>query len=244
MAHLATVGLAQRQRRGRSCTPSWSSATLLADFDELWPERFNNKTNGVTPRRWLLYANPRLTAPASPRASARDWIDRDLRELRQLDAPRTTTGRSSRRCRRSSRPTSATWPVLVRRRTGVELPPDAMFVVQVKRIHEYKRQLLACLQVDRPLPASSSAIPDADVVPRAYIFAGKAAAGYAMAKLHIKLINDVAAVINGDPAVQRPAGRGVPAQLRRVAGPVRSSPPPTSRCRSPPRARRPRAPAT
>ena len=89
----------------------------------------------------------------------------------------------------------------MRRRTGVELPPDAMFVVQVKRIHEYKRQLLACLQIVAHYLALKRD-PGADDVPRAYIFAGKAAPGYAMAKLHIRLLNDVAAVINADPAVR------------------------------------------
>ena len=91
--------------------------------------------------------------------------------------------------------------MLVQRRLGVELPPEAMFVAQVKRFHEYKRQLLACFQViAHYLKIKNN--PDIDVVPRVYLFAGKAAAGYTMAKLHIKLINDVAAVVNSDPVVQ------------------------------------------
>jgi starch phosphorylase len=91
--------------------------------------------------------------------------------------------------------------VLVGRRLDIELPPEAMFVAQIKRIHEYKRQLLACLQaIAHYLKLKRE--PEADEVPRVYLFAGKAAAGYAMAKLHIKLINDVAAVINDDPVVQ------------------------------------------
>ena len=89
----------------------------------------------------------------------------------------------------------------MQRRIGVELPTDAMFVVQIKRIHEYKRQLLACLQVIAHYLALKRSA-ELDAVPRVYLFAGKAAAGYAMAKLHIKLINDVAAVINGDPEMR------------------------------------------
>jgi starch phosphorylase len=89
----------------------------------------------------------------------------------------------------------------VQRRTGVELPPEAMVVIQIKRFHEYKRQLLACFQIVAHYMALKRD-PGMDTTPRAYIFAGKAAPGYAMAKLHIKLINDVAAVINADPAVR------------------------------------------
>src|SRR5262249_40373349 len=90
---------------------------------------------------------------------------------------------------------------LVRHRTGVALSPDAMFVVQIKRIHEYKRQLLACLQIVAHYLALKRD-PDGATVPRAYLFAGKAAPGYQMAKLHIRLINDVSGVNNTDPAVR------------------------------------------
>ena len=156
----------------------------------------------MTPRRWLLYANPRLTRLISSRIGS-GWID--LPELGRLKgaARRSATTRTSwTRCTRSSRRTSATLAELVRHRTGVALSADAMFVVQVKRIHEYKRQLLACLQIVAHYLALKREPEPADAVPRAYLFAGKAAPGYAMAKLHIRLINDVAAVINGDPDVR------------------------------------------
>jgi starch phosphorylase len=128
------------------------------------------------------------------------WIDRDLRELRQIagladDHPFLEALAAVKQTNKRD------LAVFVQRRTGIELPPEAMFVVQVKRIHEYKRQLLACLQVIAHY-LEIKRHPEVETVPRVYLFAGKAAAGYAMAKLHIKLINDVAAVINSDPVVQ------------------------------------------
>jgi len=197
MAHLATAGSHSVNGVARLHSDLVKSE-LLSDFHELWPERFNNKTNGVSPRRWLLYSNPRLTRLISSRLGG-DWIDRDLRELRSLaslagDQPFLEALHGVKRANKRD------FAGLVRRRTGVTLPADAMHVVQVKRFHEYKRQLLACLQVISHY-LKLKRHPEVDAVPRAYIFAGKAAPGYAMAKLHIKLINDVAAVINGDPAV-------------------------------------------
>jgi starch phosphorylase len=198
MAHLATVGSRRVNGVARLHT-ELLKRELLADFHELWPERFLNQTNGVSARRWLLYANPRLTALVASRIGT-DFIDRDLGGLQQVaslasDRPfLDALGRVKRDNKRDL-------AVLVRRLTGVELPADAMYVVQVKRIHEYKRQLLACLQVIAHYLRLKRA-PEADTVPRAFVFAGKAAAGYATAKLHIRLINDVAAVVNGDPAVQ------------------------------------------
>jgi starch phosphorylase len=172
---------------------------LLPDFHDLWPERFGNKTNGVSPRRFVLYANPRLTQLVSSRIGSA-WIDRDLGELSRisdLESDQPFLEALSQVKRANKRDLA----VLVRRLTGVDLPPQAMFVVQIKRIHEYKRQLLACLRVIS-LYLKLKRDPGADVAPRAFVFAGKAAAGYAMAKLHIKLINDVAAVVNSDPAVR------------------------------------------
>jgi glycogen phosphorylase len=173
--------------------------SVLGDFYQLHPERFNNKTNGVSPRRWVLYSNPRLTRLLSSRLGS-DWIDRDLARLKQIeryadDEPFLEALAGVKRANKRE------LGVLVRRRVGVELPDDAMFVVQIKRIHEYKRQLLACLQVVAHY-LELKKHPERDAVPRAYIFGGKAAASYTMAKLHIRLLNDVAAVINGDPEVQ------------------------------------------
>jgi len=197
MAHLATVGAHSINGVAKLHT-ELVKTELLSDFCRLWPERFNNKTNGVTPRRWLLYANPRLTKLISLRIGS-SWIDRDLEDLVRLEAhsddPDLLEGLWSVK-KANKRHLAA----LVRETTGVELPRGAMYVVQVKRIHEYKRQLLAILQVIAQY-LQIKRDPRAEVVPRAYLFAGKAAPGYAMARLHIKLINDVAAVINADPTV-------------------------------------------
>ncbi len=197
MAHLATVGSHSVNGVAQLHT-DLVKRDLFPDFYELWPEKFNNKTNGVSPRRWLAYSNPRLTELIASRIGS-GFIDKDLGELKQIrtleqDRPflEALTGvkRANKRDLRA----------LVSRTNGVELPDEAMYVVHVKRIHEYKRQLLACLQVIAQY-LKIKRNPEADVVPRAYLFAGKAAAGYAMAKLHIKLINDVADVINSDPVV-------------------------------------------
>jgi starch phosphorylase len=198
MAHLASVGshsingVAQLHTR-------LLETSVLRDFHQLFPERFNNKTNGVSPRRWVLYSNPELIALISSRIGS-DWIDRDLVKLQQIaryvdDVPFLEALAAVKRGNKLEMAN------LVQRRTGVELTTDAMFVVQIKRIHEYKRQLLTCLQiVSHYLKLKND--PGLDAVPRAYVFAGKASAGYTMAKLHIRLLNDVAAVVNSDPEMQ------------------------------------------
>ncbi len=197
MAHLATVGSHSINGVAELHTELLKTE-LLSDFHELWPNRFNNKTNGVTPRRWVLYANPRLTKLLSSRLGT-EWIDRDLEQLRAISAYAEDDAflDALAAVKQANKLDLAK---IVRQRIGVTLSPDAMFVVQIKRFHEYKRQLLAALE----LVATYAALkrdPGADFQPRAYVFAGKAAPGYAMAKLHIKLINDIASVINGDPAV-------------------------------------------
>jgi starch phosphorylase len=201
MAHLATVG-AHSVNGVAKMHSDLVKAQLLPDFYELWPERFNNKTNGVTPRRWILHSNPRLTRLLSSVLGSA-WIDSpDLTRLQALTAHADdqdlleglfAVKQANKR----------ELVGLIRQRLGIELPPDAMFVAQIKRIHEYKRQLLACLQIISHYLALKRD-PDgmAAAVPRVYLFAGKAAPGYLMAKLHIRLLNDVAAVINTDPAVR------------------------------------------
>ena len=198
MAHLATVG-SHSVNGVAKIHSDLVTAHLLTDFYELLPERFNNKTNGVSPRRWVLYSNPRLTRLISSRLGS-DWIDRDLRLLKDLvrfadDKPFLESLNQVKKANKRD------LAVYVQKTLGIELPDEAMFVVQVKRIHEYKRQLLACLQaISAYLQLKKN--PEADFVPRVYLFAGKAAPGYTMAKLHIKFINDVAAVINSDPVAQ------------------------------------------
>jgi starch phosphorylase len=200
MAHLATVG-SHSVNGVAQLHSDLLQRYLLADFHALWPERFNNKTNGVAPRRWILHANPRLAKLLSSKLGP-GWID--LPELTRLQALRAYADDQPlldalHAVKQENKRDGAE---LVRRRTGVELPADAMFVVQIKRFHEYKRQLLACLQIVSHYLALKRGNADAAATPRAYIFAGKAAPGYMMAKLHVRLLNDVASVINADPAVR------------------------------------------
>jgi starch phosphorylase len=197
MAHLATVGSHSVNGVAQLHT-ELVVRNLFPDFHDLWPEKFNNKTNGVSPRRWMLYSNPRLAHLITSRIGS-SWIDKDLGDLKQIrqfenDRPFLEALAGVKRANKRD------LRALVGRRINVELPDEAMFVVHVKRIHEYKRQLLACLQVIAQY-LKIKRNPEIDVVPRAYLFAGKAAAGYTTAKLHIKLINDVAEVINADPVV-------------------------------------------
>ncbi|MEY8879649.1 MAG: glycogen/starch/alpha-glucan family phosphorylase, partial [Leptothrix sp. (in: b-proteobacteria)] len=172
-------------------------ASIFADFAHLWPERFNNKTNGVTPRRWLAQANPGLAALIDQRIG-RGWR-RHLDELAGLRHAIDLPGflGAFRRVKRQNKERLAAH---VLKQLGVVLNPDALFDVQVKRIHEYKRQLLNLLHVVTRYQAIL-ANPDAAWVPRVVVFAGKAASAYHMAKLVIQLINDVAATVNSDPRV-------------------------------------------
>ena len=171
---------------------------LFHDFDHLWPGKFNNKTNGVTPRRWLLASNPEL-ARALTEVIGPAWIT-DGRVLRQLE-PLAEDAGFRRLFRSVKRENKARLAEIVKAENGLTLDLDSIFDVQVKRIHEYKRQLLAILRV-----ASEYLLMKADPtykpVPRSYLFGGKAAPGYAMAKQIIKLINAVGDVVNHDVAIQ------------------------------------------
>ncbi|MEY8879105.1 MAG: glycogen/starch/alpha-glucan phosphorylase, partial [Leptothrix sp. (in: b-proteobacteria)] len=196
MAYLAVV--ASHSVNGVSALHSeLMKQSIFADFAALWPERFNNKTNGVTPRRWLAQANPGLAALLDQRLG-KGW----RRQLDQLEGLRHSVDipgflGAFRRVKRKNKERLAR---LVLQQVGVNLSPDALFDVQVKRIHEYKRQLLNVLHVITRYQRIL-ANPDANWVPRAVVFAGKAASAYHMAKLVIKLINDVARTVNNDPRV-------------------------------------------
>ncbi len=170
---------------------------VLKDFYALWPHKFSNKTNGVTPRRWMVLANPRLTRLISD-AIGTDWV-KDLGRLRALE-PLADDAAFAARWRAVKRANKHHFAVFVRQQTGVGIDPDALFDVQVKRIHEYKRQHLNVLHIVS-LYRRLKNDPHLDLQPRAFIFAGKAAPGYFMAKLIIKLINAVGQVINRDRAV-------------------------------------------
>jgi starch phosphorylase len=171
--------------------------TLFHDFYEMWPEKFNNKTNGVTPRRWLTWANPGLNTLIDE-TIGEGWKT-DLAQLHAL-AARADDAKFRGRWRAMKRGNKLRLAALVEADCGVRFDPDALFDVQVKRIHEYKRQLLNVLHVihlyDRIKRGDT-----ADWTPRCVLIGGKAAPGYQMAKRIIKLVSNVAGVINGDPEV-------------------------------------------
>ncbi|MDM0036574.1 glycogen/starch/alpha-glucan phosphorylase [Variovorax sp. J22P271] len=171
--------------------------SIFADFNSLFPERFNNKTNGVTPRRWLAQANPPLAALLDARIG-RGWR-RDLTQLQALRpmAQQPAFVRAFRHAKRENKLRLANW---VDEHLRIDIDTDALFDVQVKRMHEYKRQLLNVLHVVTRYHRIL-ADPTAGHVPRVIVFAGKAASAYQMAKLVIRLINDVAKVINEDERV-------------------------------------------
>lgn len=172
--------------------------TTLKDLAEIFPERFNNKTNGVTPRRWLQLSNPELSRLITDAIGDR-WI-KNLDELSKLKAFTADTGflEDFRKAKRNSKRQFCDW---LRWSTGHTLDPDSIFDCQVKRIHEYKRQLLNALRVV-VLYNRLRHDPGLDMHPRTFFFAGKAAPAYRLAKVIIKFINNLASTIDGDPAVR------------------------------------------
>jgi starch phosphorylase len=170
---------------------------LFHDFYELWPERFNNKTNGITQRRWLKYANRGLSNLISSRIGD-GWIT-DLNQLKKLVSLADDHDFQQQwiEVKHANKRILADY---IYRRNGLVVSPDFMFDCQTKRIHEYKRQLLNVLHVITRYNRLK-ANPGANVAPRTVIFSGKAAPSYFMAKLIIKLINSVAAVVNNDHSV-------------------------------------------
>jgi starch phosphorylase len=174
--------------------------TTLKDFADLWPEKFRNVTNGVTPRRFIRLANPRLSALVTSRLGGEKWLT-DTGELRDLES---LVGDAAFRARWRSakRLNKVDLAARTAELTGVGIAPDALCDVMIKRVHEYKRQLLKVLHIIT-LYHRILDDPTATVVPRTVLFAGKAAPGYVMAKLIIKLINSVAAVVNADRTVNR-----------------------------------------
>ncbi|MHB0973820.1 MAG: glycogen/starch/alpha-glucan phosphorylase [Thiobacillus sp.] len=172
---------------------------LFRDFVDLWPHKFNNKTNGVTPRRWVAHANPSMSALISSKIGE-GWVA-DLAQLEQLkplaDLKNTEFHADWRAVKHANKQRLA---ALVKAECGVDFNPDALFDVQVKRIHEYKRQLLNVLHVIHLYNRIKHGRLE-DVVDRCVLIGGKAAPGYTMAKRIIKLINSVADVVNSDPDV-------------------------------------------
>jgi starch phosphorylase len=196
MAHLCVVG--SHKVNGVSALHSQLLVkTIFADFADLFPERFTNVTNGVTPRRWLAQANPGLAALLD-RTLGSDWrLDLELLAGLTQHAESGALRAAFATVKHANKARLATH---IERKLGVKLDPDSLFDVQVKRIHEYKRQLLNVLHVVTRYHAIL-ADPQAQWVPRSVIFAGKAASSYHMAKQIIRLIHDVAGVINNDARV-------------------------------------------
>jgi glycogen phosphorylase len=197
MAHLAIVGT--HSTNGVAAIHSaLLRRTVVKDFADMFPERFNNKTNGVTPRRWLLMANPEL-AGLITEAIGDGWIT-DLAQLRGI-VPLARDAAFIADFRLAQRAAKVRWADWLRTSTGQVIDPDALFDSQIKRIHAYKRQLLNVLHII-VLYNRWRDDPHLDVPPRTCFFAGKAAPAYTLAKLIIKLINNVAGVIDADPVVR------------------------------------------
>jgi len=199
MANLAVVG-SHKVNGVAQLHSELLKETVLRDFAELWPDRFCNVTNGVTPRRFLRLGNPAL-ASLLDETVGEAWIT-DLARLEALE-PHADDSAFRERWRAVKRLNKERLARHVLERTGISIDPSALFDVQVKRIHEYKRQHLNVLHV---IAAYRRLLqnPERAVAPRCFVFAGKAAPGYAMAKLIIRLINGVAETVNADPVV---AGR-------------------------------------
>jgi len=200
MAHLASVG--SHAINGVAALHSeLVKKTILRDFHEIGPEKFHNVTNGVTPRRWMVLSNPKLADLITGKIGDR-WISHTEENLKELEN-HAEDAEFRRRWREVKRENKRHLASMLQERTGVCVDPDSLFDVQVKRLHEYKRQHLNVLHVIT-LYNRLKKSPALDIPPRTVIFGGKAAPGYFMAKLIIKLIHSVAGVINHDPDV---AGR-------------------------------------
>ena len=197
MANLAIVG--SHSTNGVAAIHSGLLRTVtVRDLAEMYPERFNNKTNGVTPRRWLLLANPPL-AHTITEAIGDGWITNlsELSKLKPLADDRALRD-AFRLAGRQAKVQLADW---LKKTSGLRVDPDTIFDAQVKRIHEYKRQLLNALRIV-VLYNRLRTNPNLEMVPRTFFFAGKAAPAYHLAKLIIKFINNLAGTLDGDPVVR------------------------------------------
>jgi starch phosphorylase len=196
MAHLAMVGSFSVNGVAALHTELLKSK-VVPDFHRLWPEKFNNKTNGITPRRWLLSCNPGLSALIT-RQVGEGWA-RDLDRLSELNSLAKDAAFSEEfaKVKLANKQRLAN---RLRQRFGFDADPRYVFDVQVKRIHEYKRQLLNALHIIH-LYCQIKRNPNTLSAPRLFLMGGKAAPGYERAKLYIKLVNDIAARVNADPDV-------------------------------------------
>ena len=197
MAHLAALGSHAINGVAELHTELLKK-NVLHDFYELTPEKFSNKTNGVTPRRWIVLSNPRLSKLLTSRLGA-GWI-RDLDKLRRLE-PMVEDPELRREWRAIRQHNKLQLASYIDRQLGIAIDPESMFDVLVKRLHEYKRQHLQVLHI-LTLYQRMQRDPRLEMVPRTFLFGGKAAPGYRMAKLIIKLIHSIGDSINSDPLVR------------------------------------------
>ena len=197
MAHLACVG-SHRINGVARLHSELLKQTVLRDFAELWPEKFCNVTNGVTPRRFVALSNPGLTKLIASRIGD-DWI-RDLNQLRKLESF-ADDPEFQQQWREVKLANKRHLAAVIAERTRIKVAPESLFDVQVKRIHEYKRQHLCALHIVT-LYLWLQRHPQAQLPPRTFVFGGKAAPGYFMAKRIIKLINSIGELVNSDPVVR------------------------------------------
>ena len=197
MAHLACVGSHTINGVARLHSELLKQ-TVLRDFAELWPQKFCNVTNGVTPRRFVALSNPGLTKLIASRIGD-DWI-RDLNQLRKLEAF-ADDPEFQQQWREVKLANKRHLAAVIAERTRIKVAPESLFDVQVKRIHEYKRQHLCALHIVT-LYLWLQRHPQAQLPPRTFVFGGKAAPGYFMAKRIIKLINSIGELANSDPVVR------------------------------------------
>ena len=197
MAHLACVGSAAINGVA-SLHTDLLKQTVLKDFFEFFPEKFTNVTNGITPRRWIVLNNPRLTQLITGKIG-RSWITH-LEEIHQLEAYVEDAGFRAD-WQQTKQANKQDLAALIEQRVGIAVDPQSLFDIQVKRIHEYKRQHLNALHIVS-LYNRLRQDPNLDIPPRTFVFAGKAAPGYTMAKLIIKFITAIGDVVNNDPLVR------------------------------------------
>jgi len=196
MSHLAVVG-SHKTNGVAALHTQLMKSTIFADFERFYPQRIINKTNGITPRRWLYEANPALRELITQQIGP-GWVT-DLSQLKQL-LPLAEHQEFAAQFRTIKQLNKQNLTSFIANNLKIQVNPNSLFDVQIKRIHEYKRQLLNVLHVITRYNHIRQN-PNLEMVPRTVIFAGKAAPGYVIAKLIIKLINDVAEVVNHDPVV-------------------------------------------
>ncbi|MCK4950994.1 MAG: glycogen/starch/alpha-glucan phosphorylase [Gammaproteobacteria bacterium] len=197
MAHLAIVG-SHKVNGVAALHTKLMKETIFTDFSRFYPDRIINKTNGITPRRWLNHANPKL-AKLICKHIGHGWVT-NLDELKKL-VPYAEKPDFVNQFQQVKHENKKRLAELIESRLQLKINPDSLFDVQIKRIHEYKRQLLNVLHIVTLYNRIRNNPDNNDIVPRTVIFSGKAAPGYVMAKLIIKLINDVANIVNNDPAI-------------------------------------------